>query len=688
MSLARAPAGDHGAVAGGTSFGLDARNLEIKTKSIEHTLVPLVSQITTLVNFKESYLLNGKPKSERAIRAALKVGSAVEAAIERFVAVGETIADENPDIQPEMYDACHEARLAGASIANLSCCSTDAPDVPLLDKSVLVRASRQLLSSVTRVLLLADRVLVKHILRAEDKVAYSLSRLEVCRSFTEFVKIFAEFGGEMVDLAHRSGDRQHDLKSDKRRAQMGVARAALERHTMLLLTSSKTLLRHPESESALQCRDGVFDQIRTALQLIAICVSDGVVPVDPARFVQTTSEEPLDIGIQLTANAAIKQLTEMLEMVRMTSRVGVGVRERLIGALDALCEMTQDFTDSAYTPHHHREQILDFLEECRFEMTNLIQPEDDSSDQLRSDGIDVTVERLNRRLKDLSKQLQIVAMEHISEVLRANEDQVLLSSIKACAVAGDIDGVERYMEKFREHSEHMQEVCRLLHHISLTDALHVNTGHCERNMRALAPLTLLSGRTLCQHPSSRIARENLEVFCDTWSQSVNDLSRLAKESDSAACGRVAAEKQAYMSLPRPGVSSSDSSSSLPSFRRSHDLVPSQTSSMQRFRNAREVPLRILNRSFESQTVTRLICDSDDSTSSASIDNRENRGDRQGMATTTVVATGGGGPPVAAIMSQGGDELSSAASGTSEDRKAFEYRISLILDDLRSAPLHG
>ncbi|PIO56189.1 hypothetical protein TELCIR_22416, partial [Teladorsagia circumcincta] len=78
----------------------------------------------------------------------------------------------------------------------------------------------------------------------------------------------------------------------------------------------------------------------------------------------------------------------MLEMVRMTSRVGVGVRERLIGALDALCEMTQDFTDSAYTPHHHREQILDFLEECRFEMTNLIQPDDDSSDQLRSDGIE------------------------------------------------------------------------------------------------------------------------------------------------------------------------------------------------------------------------------------------------------------------------------------------------------------
>ncbi|CAI4230958.1 unnamed protein product [Auanema sp. JU1783] len=533
-----------------TSLGFDARNLEIKTNSIERTLIPLVSQITTLVNFKESYLHNGKPKSERALRAALKVGSAVEAAIERFVAVGETIADENPDIQPEMFDACHEARLAGSSIANLSCCSST-EDAPLLDKAVLVRASRQLLSSVTRVLLLADRVMVKEILRAEDKVAYSLSRLEATRDFTEFVKIFAEFGGEMVDLAHRSGDRQHDLKSEKRRAQMSIARTLLERLTMLLLTSSKTLLRHPDLDSALQCRDGVFDQIRIALQLISICVCDGVFPMESARYAQSTSDEPLDIGIQLTASAATRQLTEMLEMVRMTSRVGVGVRERLISALDALCEMTQDFTDSAYTPHHHREQVLDFLEECRFEMTNLIQPED-NTDAIRTDGLDVTVERLNRRLKDLSKQLQIVAMDQLAEVLRTNEDQVLMSSIKACAVSGDIDGVEKYLDKFREHAEHMQEVSRLLHHISITDALHVMTGHCERNMRHLAPLALLAGRTLCVHPSSRIARENLEVFCDTWGQCINDLSRLSKEADAALNGRLAAEKQAYMSLPRPG----------------------------------------------------------------------------------------------------------------------------------------
>lgn len=60
-------------------------------------------------------------------------------------------------------------QILGASIANLSGCLIDDSNVTI-DKSVLVRAARQLLSSVTRVLLLADRVLVRHILRAEDKV--------------------------------------------------------------------------------------------------------------------------------------------------------------------------------------------------------------------------------------------------------------------------------------------------------------------------------------------------------------------------------------------------------------------------------------------------------------------------------------------------------------------------------------
>lgn len=58
-------------------------------------------------------------------------------------------------------------------------------------------------------------------------------------NFTEFVKAFSQFGAEMVELAHLTGNRQNDMKDERRRAQMAAARQVLERSTMLLLTSSK-----------------------------------------------------------------------------------------------------------------------------------------------------------------------------------------------------------------------------------------------------------------------------------------------------------------------------------------------------------------------------------------------------------------------------------------------------------------
>jgi len=71
------------------------------------------------------------------------------------------------------------------------------------------------------------------------QVVNTLTRLESVSNFTEFVKAFSQFGSEMVELAQLTGDRQADLKDERRRAQMAAARHVLERSTMMLLTSSK-----------------------------------------------------------------------------------------------------------------------------------------------------------------------------------------------------------------------------------------------------------------------------------------------------------------------------------------------------------------------------------------------------------------------------------------------------------------
>ena len=71
------------------------------------------------------------------------------------------------------------------------------------------------------------------------QVSYSLSRLESVTNFTEFVKAFSQFGGEMVELAQLTCERHTDLKDERRRAQMAAARQVLDRSTIMLLTASK-----------------------------------------------------------------------------------------------------------------------------------------------------------------------------------------------------------------------------------------------------------------------------------------------------------------------------------------------------------------------------------------------------------------------------------------------------------------
>ncbi|CAB3239895.1 unnamed protein product [Arctia plantaginis] len=78
---------------------------QIKTRSIERTLLPLIKQISSLVSSRGEAAAGGA--------AVQRVGAAVCCAVERFVAVGETIADDNPDVRHSMVLACKEARAAG-----------------------------------------------------------------------------------------------------------------------------------------------------------------------------------------------------------------------------------------------------------------------------------------------------------------------------------------------------------------------------------------------------------------------------------------------------------------------------------------------------------------------------------------------------------------------------------------------
>merc|ERR1719309_909097 len=83
------------------------RHLEIKTRSVEKTLEPLVMQVTTLVSSKSPQKKKGKSKRAHVLVAA------VERATANFVEKGEMIAMENPDIRQEMLTTVEEVRRTG-----------------------------------------------------------------------------------------------------------------------------------------------------------------------------------------------------------------------------------------------------------------------------------------------------------------------------------------------------------------------------------------------------------------------------------------------------------------------------------------------------------------------------------------------------------------------------------------------
>lgn len=103
-----------------------------------------------------------------------RVGQSVKMAVEKFVSVGESIAEEHGEFSEEMCQACTEARRAGATIQELTESSSDDPQqtkqTSVSEKTAMVRSARQLLSAITRVLIIADKVVIRHVIAAKDKV--------------------------------------------------------------------------------------------------------------------------------------------------------------------------------------------------------------------------------------------------------------------------------------------------------------------------------------------------------------------------------------------------------------------------------------------------------------------------------------------------------------------------------------
>ncbi|EFX63369.1 hypothetical protein DAPPUDRAFT_119271 [Daphnia pulex] len=185
-------------------------------------------------------------------------------------------------------------------------------------------------------------------------------------------------------------------------------------------------------------------------------------------------------------------------------------RERMTSTLDAAIERTQDFTDSANTSHEHRENILLLWDRVRSGLSHVIRAGINLEQRERhspTEELETAIRTLLQCTQELRLQLEQTSLEQSSELLASSrEDADLVCHLRAAAISLDGDRFDECSERFQEHVDHLQEVCKLLRHVAPTAALQA-------------------------------------LF--------NDVTNLAKEVSELLQGR-ATEKHVYMSLPRPG----------------------------------------------------------------------------------------------------------------------------------------
>ncbi|CAF0842915.1 unnamed protein product [Didymodactylos carnosus] len=517
--------------------------LEIKTKSIESTLVPLVTQISTLVNFKE------KPRNattEKTLNAINRVGEAVHLAVERFVSVGEAIADENSDIKTDLLEACHESRNAGETIQRITCVEYNNYGKPICvtDRQSMVQAARGLLSAVTKVLLLADMVVVKQIINVKKKVVTTLSKLESVPSFSEFVKAFGQYGNQMVELAHLTGDRQN-VGNERRRSQLSASRTILEKSTMLILTSSKTYLRHTECIHARKCRELVYTQVRRALDMVQLIVIDS----------GSTQTNTPTLSLLLAKNEinfvkAMRQFEYAVEMLHVSP--SSTSKENLEQLCNNTIDNSQDFTDSPYISHEQREKVLEYHKRLHDELAEVIKyaTTDTPLMNRQSDLLSAAISNIQQVARDFRRQLENMAMFRASEFFRTHDEGALLNEIKTYSITGRMDLLQESSDRFREQADIALELSKLLRHISSCDQLQVSSEYHDNMFQNLSDMIICASQSLASHQNSRVPKENLDVLCRFWEQQINDFSVLVKEIQDFISGK--GEKTVYLSLPRPG----------------------------------------------------------------------------------------------------------------------------------------
>ncbi|XP_055697730.1 catenin alpha [Phlebotomus papatasi] len=489
---------------GSIAMKWDPKNLEIRTMSVEKTLEPLVLQVTTLVNTKGP----SKKKKGKSKRASALV-AAVEKATENFIERGEQIAYENPDITSEMLTAVEEVRKTGSS---MSIAAREFSEDPCssLKRGNMVRAARNLLSAVTRLLILADMVDVHCLLKSLHVVEDDLDKLKNASSQDELLNNMRQFGNNANELIKQAAKRQQELKDPQLRDDLAAARAVLKKHSTMLLTASKVYVRHPELDLAKVNRDFVFKQVCEAVNTIS-------------DVAQGKSSQPTDMYSGAGELAAA--LDDFDDGIVMDPLAYNEVRSRpsLEERLESIISAAALMADADCTRDERRERIVAECNAVRQALQDLLSEYmSNVGKKEQSPALERAIGQMCRKTRDLRRQLRKAVVDHVSDSF-LETNMPLLDLIEAAKMANE-KRVREKAEVFTKHAEKLVEVANLVCSMSNNEDGVKMVRYAAAQIETLCPQVINAALILTARPNSKVAQENMEAYRMAWENQVRILT--------------------------------------------------------------------------------------------------------------------------------------------------------------------
>uniref|UniRef100_A0A8C8ALB7 Catenin alpha 3 n=1 Tax=Otus sunia TaxID=257818 RepID=A0A8C8ALB7_9STRI len=471
---------------------------------------PKSSEVTTLVNCPQNPSSKKKGRSKRA-RVLL---ASVEEATWNLLDKGEKIAKEAIVFKEELHAALADVQKETLKVS-AEAFTSDPCYLP--KRQAVVQAARSLLTAVTRLLILADMVDVAYLLEHLTVFQRTFESLRNVSSKADLQKTYQKFRKDLENLDYLAHKRQQDLKSSNQRDEIAAARASLKENSSLLHSICSACLEHSDVASLTASKDSICNEIQNALNVISNASQGHNVTVVHANKKQSSNLVGLTF---LTSTPNIFQNLIILDPLVVNEEK---VRPSLEKRLEAIISGAALLADSSCTRDFHRERIIAECNAIRQALQDLLSEYINNTDKKeRSNALNVAIDSMCKKTRDLRRQLRKAIIDHISDSF-LDTTVPLLVLIEAAKNGRDKE-IKEYAAIFREHTSRLVEVANLACSLSTNEDGMKIVQTAANHIETLCPQVINAALALAARPKSQVVKNNMEMYRSTWENHIHILT--------------------------------------------------------------------------------------------------------------------------------------------------------------------